>query len=320
MGIIVSPINSIDELYQLHNEGAREFYFGYLSKQWVDEYGAFTGNRRENFEANFTDLNNIKELLIKIKELGINCAITFNDRYTYQQYDMLKKMLHEVIEAGANRIIVADVGLIVQINNWRLPLEMKISTGGGVFNHQTVNFYKEMGIKRIIFPRQLTISEINQIVKSDSSLEYEIFGMYGRDPYIDAFCRFHHGMNCIIPRLGPCGCMRLNNADIRNLQSNHVFKPYNCLNTLHVDGCCACGIKSLNMGAIKYYKIVGRAAKTERKVQAIAFMKRVLDNIESGNINNFQRYNKELFNEIYGEPCTTENCYYRVEDSLNEWN
>jgi len=318
MGIIVSPINSITELYHLYNAGAREFYFGYLNKQWVDEYGAFTGNRRENFEANFTDLNEIKELLIQINELGVNCAITFNDRYTYHQYDMLKKVFSEVVDAGASRIIVADIGLIVQINNWKLPLEIQISTGGGTFNHQTVNFYKEMGIKRIIFPRQLTISEINQIVKNDLSMEYEIFGMYGRDPYIDAFCRFHHGMNCIIPKLGSCGCMRLNNANIRNSQSNHMFKPYGCLNTLYVDGCCACGIMILNKEAIKYYKIVGRAAKTERKIQAITFMKQVLEYIEIGNTENFQKYNKEVFNEVYGEPCTIENCYYPIEDISNE--
>ena len=315
MGIIVSPINTVDELYQLYDAGAREFYFGYLSKQWLDEYGAYTGNRRENTKANFTDLNKVKELILKIKELGVKFAITFNDRYTFNQYEMLKKMLYEVIEAGANRIIVADVGLIIQINKWRLPLELQISTGGGVLNHQTLQFYKELGIKRVIFPRQLTISEINQIVRTDSSMEYEIFAMYGRDPYIDAFCRFHHGMDRIIPELGACGCIRLNNTDIKDKQSNNGFKPYICLNTLYVDGCCACAIKFFDT-SVKYYKIVGRGANTERKVQAVTFMKRVLDNLNNGNTNDFISHNKELFCEIYGEPCTIENCYYKTEDMI----
>jgi len=313
MNTIVSPINSINELYPLYEAGAREFYFGYLDPDWVETYDCFTGNRRENYKANFVELNDVKELVSELKKLNVHYAVTFNDRYTSDQYDMLKKILFYLVENGVNRMIVADVGLVLCIREWGIPVDLQISTGGGTFNHNTVNFYKNLGIKRIIFPRQLQIAEINKIVEKNRDLEYEIFGMYGRDPYIDAFCRFHHGLNCMIPGVGACGCERLNNSPISDDETKESFLPYQCLNNLYVDGCLACGLLNLNMENVQYYKIVGRAAKTARKLEAVRFMTEVLS-FDRSDSARFVQNCKEYFKEIYGSTCSPDNCYYHIED------
>lgn len=304
---IVAPINSIEEITPVINAGADEIYFGYLDKAWADKYSAFTGNRRENFVANITDEMELAGIVEKLKSTQIDYAITLNDRYTNGQYEDLHSVLEKFVNLGVENIIVADVGLVLKVLEWGYPFNLQISTGGGTFNHLTASFYKSFSnVKRIILPRQLTIEEINALATDD--IQYEIFGIYGKDPFIDAFCRFHHGINECIPNLGPCGCMRVNEA---TLYGKHTEKgtPYKCLNTLYVDGCAACSLPKVNHDKIGFIKVVGRSAKTSRKLEAISMMKNaiLISNIP---YDEAVKMNKENFKNIYKRDCQKNNCYF----------
>lgn len=312
---IVTPINNIKEVHELIKEGAGEFYFGYLDPDWMQYYGAYSGNRRENYLANFIDISSVKEVSQLLASQGIEGAITFNDRYTDSQYSLLKEILHKIEEAGITNVIVADIGLIQMIRKWAFSFNIHVSTGGGVMNHSAVKFYLDHGAKRIIFPRQLTIEEMNQMTLMFSGVEFEVFGMYGRDPYIDAFCRFHHGINSVIPGLGSCGCIRLNNSAIMNKEDDAISNgnPYRCLNSLNVDGCAACALYGLDRAKINYIKIVGRGSKTERKVKAVRMIKKSLEELENfKTYSDYEKHCKKIFKENFNVSCIKNNCYFNI--------
>src|SRR3989338_1639111 len=71
---------------------------------------------------------------------------------------------------------------------------MHMSVTTGIFNSKAIQFYKEFGIKRIILPKQLSISDMREITKSNKGVEFECFILTGLCANEEAFCRFDHGL------------------------------------------------------------------------------------------------------------------------------
>jgi len=311
---IVTPTNSVKEIQSLVEAGAGELYFGYLDADWTKKYGAYSGNRRENFHANYTDINEVREMVKAIKSYGLDAVLALNDRYTDEQFPMIREILEKICDTGVENVIIADAGLCSMVKEWEIPLQIHVSTGGGVMNALTVEFYKQIGVRRIIFPRQLSLEEMNNMAEIAPDLEYEIFGMYGRDPYIDSYCRFHHGIGDVIPNMGACGCMRLNSLPIHEKgkeQNGEAIRPFSCLNTLKVDGCAACVLPNVNTDRIEYIKVVGRGAKLERKLQAVKMMKKAIDLLDQvSSVEMYEAECKKMFKEIYDMECIPNNCYF----------
>lgn len=309
---IVAPLNSLSELNPLIQAGADEIYFGYLDKRWTAKYEAFTGNRRENYTANITEENELTEIVYLLNCMCIQFAVTMNDRYSQGQYSSVRYVLDNLAKVGVKNLIIADTGLMLALNEWGYKFDIHASTGSGCFNHKSVDFYKSFnGVSRVILPRQLTINEINAISCNVSGIEIEVFGMYGKDPFIDAFCRFHHGIHMFVNGLGPCGCMRLNESELIGADCRKEKKPYECLNTLYVDGCSACALPKLDGSRVSHVKVVGRSAKIERKIEAIAMMKHAIE--VSGTELSYQEktaQNRKRFFLIYHKECEKNNCYF----------
>lgn len=318
---IVAPITSINEVELLIQSGAEEFYMGYLDPKWIVKYSSLSGNRRENFQANFVDEFAMKNTISKIHSYNKKVAVTLNDRYTEEQYKDLKYVVEAIVSAEADALIIADLGILLKIREWGYDIDVHMSTGSGIYSTYTAKFYINQGIKRIIIPRQVTREEMIQIIKeNNNNIEIEIFGMYGKDPFMDSFCRMHHGMNCISSELGACGCMRINECDFKInsfkkqcvCQSDtEMYKPYEPLNSVYVDGCVACLLPYLQAYDDIMLKVVGRGANIERKIKAIRHLKQSLDIINMNElIATKQQMCKKSFQRVYGHKCKIENCYY----------
>ena len=77
-------------------------------------------------------------------------------------------------EIKADAVIISDLG-IMDMSLKKFPgLAVHVSTQFSAMNYGTVNFLYNMGAKRIILPRELSIGEINEI-KMNSKAELEIF-------------------------------------------------------------------------------------------------------------------------------------------------
>jgi len=74
----------------------------------------------------------------------------------------------------ADAVIISDLGIMdLSIKNFP-DLPVHISTQFSAMNYQTVNFLYNLGAKRIILPRELSLSEIKEI-KANTKAELEIF-------------------------------------------------------------------------------------------------------------------------------------------------
>lgn len=76
---------------------------------------------------------------------------------------------------GVDAVIVADPGIFMAVKR-NSDLELHISTQASVTNAETVKFWHEMGAKRVVLARELSLEEIRSIrKKTDPDLELEVF-------------------------------------------------------------------------------------------------------------------------------------------------
>ena len=184
-----------EEIEKLVQAGADEFFCGIMPQEWVNIYGyQISLNRRENPGYHFTTFEGLEKVLKEIHRLKKKLIVTFNAHYYIEeQYKYLKKYLKRLENLGVNGIIVADLGLLLGIKEMDLTLPIHMSGEAAVYNSETLKFYADLGVTRIMFPRHLTIAEIETMVKSSKGLEYEVFIMGERCPFCGAFCEADHG-------------------------------------------------------------------------------------------------------------------------------
>ncbi|MDR0920341.1 MAG: U32 family peptidase [Oscillospiraceae bacterium] len=87
---------------------------------------------------------------------------------------LLPQFLEEAETVGVDGIIIADLGIFNIAKKYNIPIH--ISTQMGVTNYETANMLYEMGTKRIVLARELSLEEITEIrLKVPKDLEIECF-------------------------------------------------------------------------------------------------------------------------------------------------
>ena len=142
------------------------------------------------FSANFDD-DALKEAVLYAHERQKKLYITVNSVIHNHQLADLKDYLVYLSEIGADAVIFADPAVAKIIRDHHIPLEMHLSTQTNTFNYASAAFWHELGVKRIVLSRELTLEEIAAIVAHiPETLEIETF-VHG------AMCVAHSG-RCLL--------------------------------------------------------------------------------------------------------------------------
>lgn len=125
------------------------------------------------FAGNFSD-DELIEARNFCTENEVKMYVTANIVAHNRDIEGVEKHLAFLNDIKADAVIIADLGL-ADLSLKKFPnLPVHISTQFSAMNYRTVNFLHNMGAKRIILPRELSIEEINGI-RSNSKAELEIF-------------------------------------------------------------------------------------------------------------------------------------------------
>ena len=124
----------------------------------------FSGKRYglRAFAGNFDD-NEIVEAMKYLHERGKKGYITLNIVAKDCDFEGLDEYLDLLQKAGVDAIIVSDVGLIHYIHKKAPSLDIHISTQANVTNSEAIKFYAEMGAKRIVLAREMSLGEIKKM-------------------------------------------------------------------------------------------------------------------------------------------------------------
>ncbi len=294
---ILAPISSVEETEMLLECGADELYCGLSTSDWQDRFGNRCWmNRRHPDQANLDNYDAIVEITKMAHANDVPVFITLNA--PFYPPGSLKHIicLCERLcgDAQVDGFIVCDLPLLSLLAEQRLPAEIHLSSLGSCFNSEAVRFYGSMGVKRIILPRQLHLSEIEAIVaNSGSDMEFEVFGLNDGCFFEEGFCQTSHsfGPFCMTPwdlevLEGPDWTSEEKEQRLKMLKS-YMWYQNNCGSSFQADGlpngpCSLCWLGHFRDWGIAAVKIVGREASFFRKMRSLQLVKTVMDTVRSG--------------------------------------
>ena len=81
-------------------------------------------------------------------------------------------------QIGIDGIIVQDIGLMVLSLKYCPKMEVHTSTQMTVAKKETIVYLKEIGVKRVVIPREASLGDIKALSKGGLELEAFVHGAY----------------------------------------------------------------------------------------------------------------------------------------------
>ncbi len=141
--------------------GADAVYFG------LEEFNA---RRRA---ANFT-LARLPEVMGYLHDHNVRGYVAFNTLVFSGELKRAADFIAGIGEAGADAVIVQDLGLIRVIQRMAPTLPVHASTQMTQTHAAGIEMLREMGVRRVILARELSLDEIGRIART-TSVELEVF-------------------------------------------------------------------------------------------------------------------------------------------------
>jgi len=267
---ILAPLNNKDNISLFHAAGADELYLGFYDEHWKDRFGDYTDiNRMSGFKktANRYSILEIPEIIQEILAHNMGAYITINANvYSAEALDYLKDRYFPIFaESGVSGVIVSTENVAKCAVAYGLPVVA--STIMGLYNSDIVKYYRSIGIKRMIMPRDLSLKEISAIREKAPDIDLEVFFMRRGCVFSDAYCLGAHREECG----SICGRLRLMQKQIICEQNQCIAEENDNLyqNAFHRDACGMCALYRLREIGVSALKIVGRADSPESLIEDI---------------------------------------------------
>ena len=107
---------------------------------------------------------------------GVRVHVTVNTMPRCREIDRLPEWLEFLDDAGVDALITADLGTFTLAGRYAPRCQRHVSTQVSVANHVSARAWYELGAKRVILARELSLEEIREIrVKTPEDLELEAF-------------------------------------------------------------------------------------------------------------------------------------------------
>ncbi len=160
---LLSPAGDTESFEAALSYGADAVYLGGPMMQMRAEKVGFT-------------TQDIAGLALKAHEGGKKLYVTVNSLAKNSEIDMLDGYVSALNEAGADALIVSDIGVLTVIKSVCPDMPVHISTQASCMNYASALAYYNMGAERIILAREASIEDIAEIrAKTPKELQLEAF-------------------------------------------------------------------------------------------------------------------------------------------------
>lgn len=160
---VLSPAGDMERFKAAVDYGANAVYLG--RKQF--------GMRSSPLNFDFQQLTEAVNLA---HSKGVKVYLTCNILPRNNEIPSFEQFVKEAVNANVDALIVADIGLLALIKKYAPDMEIHISTQTGIVNYVTAQELYNMGAKRVVLARELSLEEIHEIrAKTNSNLDIEAF-------------------------------------------------------------------------------------------------------------------------------------------------
>ena len=284
---LLSPCGDMESLKAAVYNGADAVYFA------GENFGA------RKFAKNFTR-DEIKDAVKFCHLYGVRAFITVNTIMFENEIDELTEYVRFLHKTGVDALIVQDLGIMNLIRNKFPNMEIHASTQAHNIDNYSAKFMKEMGCKRLVFAREMSLNEIKNI---NVDIEKEVF-VHGALCYsYSGCCLFSAFNNARSGNRGECvGSCRMKYKLYQNdkeIQTNgeYLLSTKSLYTLDHIGELIDAGINSFKIeGRMKSKEYVGYVTRLYRnKIDEYLNNKKV--NITNEEIINLKKlYNREFTN------------------------
>ena len=160
---LLAPVGSKAALFAALRFGADAVYLG----------GPMLQLRAKNAGFTFDELNDAAR---DVHAAGKRLYVTVNALAFSDEIDLLPDYANRLKECGADALIVSDLGVLTTIRRACPSMELHVSTQASCTNFAAAKTWYELGAKRIVLARELTVQQIKALrARVPDGLELEAF-------------------------------------------------------------------------------------------------------------------------------------------------
>ena len=159
---ILAPVGDLIALGAALSAGADAVYFG-LDGQF---------NARAKSEG--ISVDQLSEVVTRCHRAGAKALVTFNTLIFEPELPRVATLIQAAAEAGVDALIVQDPAVALLAREIAPTLEVHASTQMTISSPEAARFAEELGVTRVVVPRELTVSQIARF-KRETPLELEVF-------------------------------------------------------------------------------------------------------------------------------------------------
>ena len=309
---LLAPAGSLEKLKIAILYGANAVYIG--GKK-------FSLRARAN---NFT-LENIKEACEFANEHNAKIYVTMNVIPHEEDFEGLEEYLKYLEEVGVSAIITSSMHIIQTCLKVAPKLEVHLSTQLSSINSYSCKAYQELGIKRVVLGREVSLNEM-QLIKNNTDISLEVFIHGGMCTSISGKCMLSNHMVNRDANRGGCAHSCRWNYDLydgTNKINDETF--------FHMGSKDLCAIKAITQMieiGVDSLKIEGRMKSDYYIATIVRTYRKLIDTILNNEEINYDYFFKEISKAenrlsstgfLFNEPTTNEQLYDRDERPTKEF-
>jgi putative protease len=224
-------------------------------------------------EAAGNSIMEIERLAAEARIFGVKTYVAFNTILFDHELEEAEKIIRQVYEAGADALIIQDFGILEMDLP---PIALHASTQANNFTVEKLKFLEEVGFKRAVLARELSLQQIEEIA-SQTSIELEAFVHGSLCVSLSGQCFMSHSAGGRSANRGACAqpCRKkymLTDAEGRVIiRDKHLLS----LKDLNRSG----SLRQLASAGIRSFKIEGRLKDADYVKNVTAYYREELDKI-----------------------------------------
>lgn len=292
---LLAPAGSYDIAIAAINAGADAVYLG------GENFGA-RANAENLKTEEIVDVLNYAHLNGRKVYLTINTLLK-NKEIKNDLYDFLRPLY----ENGLDSVIVQDIGVLLFVKKYFPELKIHASTQMTIEGKETVKWLKDLGAKRVVLPRELSIDEIKDLKGTDIEIESFVHGAlcycYSGQCLLSSFIGGRSGNRgrcaqpCRLPYDVLYDGMLINESD-----EKYILSPKDICALYLLPDIIDAGVTSL--------KIEGRMKKKEYVCGVVSIYRKYLDAILDGEKFEVDENDIKLLMDLFNRHGFNESYYY----------
>jgi len=183
---ILAPIKAYTGAVRVVDAGADEIYCG-VRTPGLEDFELYRGASTE-----IPTYDEFHEVTEYAHSHGVEVLVTINQPFIIDSMEKtMVKHIRECVEAGADSLIIGDLGMLQLVKEVTEDVGLCASTYLSATNREAAKFLKRAGFSRVVLERHVPLEQIAEITR-DVDIEVEAFVHGSGCSNINVNCYFYH--------------------------------------------------------------------------------------------------------------------------------